>query len=108
NPFSHAYFGAYRHALTVGFIMMMIVGVSSKIIPGFAGVDFRKTNSLWSVFILLNLGNTWRITSQILTDFYPEAFSFIGVSGFIELIALGLWGYEMIRNIKAGKHIRIN
>ena len=88
--------------------MMMIVGVSSKIIPGVAGVDFRKTNSLWSVFILLNLGNTWRITSQILTDFYPEAFSFIGVSGFIELIALGLWGYEMIRNIKAGKHIRIN
>ncbi len=24
NPFSHAYFGAYRHALTVGFIMMMM------------------------------------------------------------------------------------
>ncbi len=27
-PFSHAFFGAYRHALTVGFITMMILGVS--------------------------------------------------------------------------------
>lgn len=106
NPFSHAYFGAYRHALTVGFILMMIVAVSSKIIPGFAGLDIRKTNSLWIVFILLNLGNTWRITSQILTDFYPEAFKFIGVSGFIELTALGLWGYDLIRNIQAGKRIQ--
>ncbi len=106
NPFSHAYFGAYRHALTVGFIMMMIVAISSKVVPGFANVDVRKTNSLWAVFILLNLGNTWRITSQILTDFYPEAFRFIGFSGFIELTALSLWGYELIRNIQAGKRIQ--
>lgn len=103
NPFSHAYFGAYRHALTVGFIMMMIVAISSKVVPDFAGVDVRKTNSLWAVFILLNLGNTWRITSQILTDFYPEAFRFIGFSGFIELTALSLWGYELIRNIRTGE-----
>ncbi len=106
NPFSHAYFGAYRHALTVGFIMMMIVAISSKVVPGFAGIDVRKANALWAVFVLLNLGNTWRITSQILTDFYPEAFRFIGFSGFIELTALGLWGYELMRNIQAGKRIQ--
>ena len=40
-PFSHAFFGAYRHALTVGFIMMMIVGVSSKVVPTLSGVDVR-------------------------------------------------------------------
>ena len=100
NPFSHAYFGAYRHALTVGFIMMMIVAMSSKMVPKFAGTDLRNTSSLWVVFILLNLGNTWRITSQIFTDFNPEAFKLIGFSGFIELIALGLWGYELVRNMK--------
>lgn len=103
NPFSHAYFGAYRHILTVGFIMMMIVGVSSKVVPGFSGLDIRKTNSLWVVFILLNLGNTWRITTQIITDFNPGAFNLIGFSGFIELTALALWGYELIRNIREGK-----
>ena len=106
NPFSHAYFGAYRHALTVGFIMMMIVGVSAKVVPGFSGIDIRKTSSLWLVFILLNVGNTWRIVSQITTDFYPEAFRFIGISGFIELTALGLWGYELIRNIRAGIRLK--
>ncbi|HHV85208.1 MAG TPA: NnrS family protein [Petrimonas sp.] len=105
NPFSHAYFGAYRHALTVGFIMMMIVGVSSKVVPIFSGIDIRKTNSLWAVFILLNLGNAWRIISQITTDFFPQAFGVIGISGFIELTALGLWGYELIKNIQAGKRM---
>lgn len=107
NPFSHAYFGAYRHALTVGFMMMMIVGISSKVVPAFSGVDIRKTNKLWAVFILLNLGNTWRITAQIMTDFFPEAFRFIGVSGFIELTALGLWGFELIRNMHQGDRIML-
>lgn len=106
NPFSHAYFGAYRHALTVGFIMMMIVGVSAKVVPIFSGIDMRNTSSLWTVFILLNLGNAWRIISQITTDFFPQAFWVIGVSGFIELTALGLWGYELIKNIQAGKRLR--
>ena len=106
NPFSHAYFSAYRHALTVGFIMMMIVGISAKVVPVFSGTDMRKTSSLWTVFILLNLGNAWRITSQITNDFYPQGFWVIGVSGFIELTALGLWGYELVKNIQAGKRLR--
>jgi len=38
-------------------------------------------------------------------QFYPEAFRFIGISGFIELTALGLWGFELIRNIQAGKRM---
>lgn len=108
NPFSHAYFGAYRHALTVGFIMMMIVGVSSKVVPMFAGINPRQTNSLWVTFILLNVGNTWRVVSQITTDFYPTAFGIIGISGFIELVALSLWGYELIRNIRAGNRLQVD
>jgi len=44
--FSHAFFGAYRHALTVGFITMMIVGVSSKIVPTLSGLDVQSTTSL--------------------------------------------------------------
>ena len=103
NPFSHAYFGAYRHALTVGFITMMIVGVSARVVPYFSGVEPSKTRSLWLVFILLNLGNMLRITSQITTDFQPAAFNIIGFSGFIEVIALAIWGFELICNIRAGK-----
>ena len=102
-PFSHAFFGAYRHALTVGFIMMMIVGVSSKIVPTLSGVDVRRANSLWPTFVLLNLGNLTRVSFQIATDFSPTAYSVMGVSGFIEVVALTLWGYELLANMRAGK-----
>ncbi len=101
-PFSHAYFGAYRHALTVGFIMMMIVGVSSKFVPTLAGVDLRRANSLWPTFVLLNLGNLTRVTFQIATDFSPSAYSVMGISGFIEVVGLGLWAYELRKNFNRG------
>jgi uncharacterized protein involved in response to NO len=104
-PFSHAFFGAYRHALTVGFIMMMIVGVSSKVVPTLSGVDVRRANSLWPTFLLLNLGNLTRVSFQIATDFSPTAYSIMGVSGFIEVVALTLWGYELFANIRVGKRL---
>ncbi len=98
-PFSHAFFGAYRHALTVGFIMMMIVGVSSKVVPTLSGIDVRRANSLWPTFILLNLGNLTRVSFQIATDFSPAAYPVMGISGFIEVVGLALWGYELFSNI---------
>jgi len=104
-PFSHAFFGAYRHALTVGFIMMMIVGVSSKVVPTLSGVDVRHANSLWPTFLLLNLGNLTRISFQIATDFSPAAYPVMGVSGFIEVVGLTLWGYELFTNMRVGKKL---
>jgi len=104
-PFSHAFFGAYRHAMTVGFIMMMIVGVSSKVVPTLSGVDVRRANSLWPTFLLLNLGNLTRVSSQIATDFFPSAFSVMGFSGFIEVVGLTLWGYELFSNMRVGRKL---
>jgi uncharacterized protein involved in response to NO len=98
-PFSHAFFGAYRHALTVGFIMMMIVGVSSRVVPTLSGIDMRRTRSLWPTFLLLNLGNLTRVSFQIATDFSPAAYKVMGVSGFIEVVGLTLWGYELLSNM---------
>ena len=103
SPFSHAFFGAYRHALTVGFIMMMIVGVSSKVVPTLSGIDVKRTNSLWPTFVLLNLGNMTRVSFQIATDFSPAAYPVMGISGFIEVVGLTLWGYELFSNIRVGK-----
>jgi uncharacterized protein involved in response to NO len=104
-PFSHAFFGAYRHALTVGFIMMMIVGVSSKVVPTLSGVEVRRARSLWPTFLLLNLGNLTRVSFQIATDFSPSAYPVMGISGFIEVVGLTLWGYELFTNIRAGKKL---
>jgi NnrS protein len=101
-PFSHAFFGAYRHALTVGFIMMTIVGVSSKVVPALSGVDVRRAASLWPTFILLNLGNMMRVSFQVATDFTTHAYTIMGVSGFIEVVGLSLWAYELVKNMRAG------
>ena len=105
-PFSHAFFGAYRHALTVGFIMMMIVGVSSKIVPRLSGLEVKRTNSLWLTFVLLNAGNLTRVSFQIATDFSPAAYPVMGISGFIEVVGLTLWGYELFSNMRLGKRLQ--
>ena len=104
-PFSHAFFGAYRHAVTVGFIMMMIVGVSSKVVPTLSGVDVRRAVSLWPTFILLNVGNAMRVSFQIATDFTPSAYPIMGVSGFIEVVGLTLWAYELVSNMRVGRKL---
>ena len=105
SPFSHAFFGAYRHALTVGFIMMMIVGVSSKVVPTLSGIDVRRANSLWPTFVLLNIGNLTRVSFQIATDFTPAAYPIMGISGFIEVVGLTLWGWELFANMRVGKRL---
>lgn len=104
-PFSHAFFGAYRHSITVGFIMMMIVGVSSKVVPTLSGVDVRRAASLWPTFILLNVGNAMRVSFQIATDFTPNAYPIMGVSGFIEVVGLSLWAYELVSNMRVGRTV---
>lgn len=54
--------------------VMMIVAVSSKIIWALRVLMSGKQIHFGSSLSSSNLGNFWRITSQILTDFYPEAF----------------------------------
>jgi hypothetical protein len=94
--FSHAYHGAIRHAFTVGFISLMILGVSSKVVPILGGIDTRGLPSLWIPFVLINAGNTMRVGSQVLTDFVPgPAFPVMGMSGTLEVAGLAVWGVHL-------------
>jgi hypothetical protein len=96
--FAHSWMGSYRHAFTVGFISMMILGVSSRVVPILAGVDATKLTSLWAPFILLNAGNTGRVVLQIATDWFPKvAYPLVGFTGFIEVLALAWWGAHLWR-----------
>jgi hypothetical protein len=90
--FSHAYYGATRHAITVGFVSLMIVGVAAKVVPTLNGISGRVLSPLWGPFLLINAGCTLRVVSQTLTDFTPAAFSFAGVSGLLEVTGLAIWG----------------
>ncbi|MGH9469425.1 MAG: NnrS family protein [Terriglobia bacterium] len=96
--FSHAFWGAHRHAFTVGFISMMILGVSSRVVPILAGVDSKHLTSLWGPFILLNAGCAGRVVLEILTDSAPRAaYPLIGITGFMELGALAWWAIGLWR-----------
>ncbi len=90
--FSHAYYGAIRHAITVGFISLMIVGMAAKVVPMLGGIDVHALRGLWLPFVLVNLGCALRVTMQILTDFTPIAYHIAGASGILELTGLAIWG----------------
>jgi len=91
--FAHAYMGAHRHAFTVGFISMMIMGVSARVAPILAGVNASRLSNLWGPFLLITVGNTGRVVLQIATDFYPSvAYPLVGMTGFLEVAALAWWG----------------
>lgn len=102
--FSHAYAGAQLHALAVGFVSLMIVGVASRVVPILSGVDSKRISSLWLPFILLNVGCIGRVGLQILTDFQPRlAFSLIGVTGVLELAGFLWWGVGLWRTMNLAK-----
>jgi hypothetical protein len=93
--FSHAYSGAVRHAITVGFVSLMIVGVAAKVVPTLSGVDVRRLRSLWLPFLLINGGCALRVIAQTCTDFREGAYPVAGASGCLEVLGLALWGAHL-------------
>lgn len=105
TPVSHALIGAYRHAVTVGFITMMIFGYASRIIPISQGIKLHSYPLLTKVFILINVGSAIRVVFQPLavhTGSTP-AFLLMGISGFIESLAILLFGINIWKTINEGK-----
>jgi hypothetical protein len=95
--FSHAYFGGYRHAFTVGFISLMILGVSSKIVPVLGGLSPSQVGTLRATFWLVNVGNAMRVLFQILTDSYTWAYPVMGLSAWVEVTGLAIWAIDLWR-----------
>ncbi|MEX0886956.1 MAG: NnrS family protein [Phycisphaeraceae bacterium] len=103
-PFSHAYYGAIRHAITVGFISLMIMGMAAKIVPSLNGVGRRTLSGLWGPFILVNTGCLLRVSLQSLTDWHDTAFMLVGVSGVLEVAGLAWWSAHLLAIMWRGRH----
>lgn len=95
--FSHAYYGAVRHAITVGFITLMILGMAGKVVPTLNGVDIRRLSSMWLPFVMVNLGCAMRVACQIGTDFRDGFFWVAGGSGLLEVSGIAIWGVQLWR-----------
>src|SRR5690606_28761601 len=94
-------FGAFRHALTVGFISLMIVGVSSKVAPVLAGVSPARLSALGAAFWLINIGCAMRVGFQVLTDVFGWAFPPAAASAPVELTGFGLWAWDLLRTMRS-------
>jgi hypothetical protein len=101
--FSHAYFGATRHAITVGFITLMIMGMAGKVVPTLNGVDPKTLGSLLGPFLLVNVGCMLRVTMQIATDWTHYSYPVIGLSGMLEVTGLAWWGLGLAIVMRRGR-----
>ena len=83
--------GASRHALTVGFISVMILSVGSRVLPAFAAI--RLLWSPWLMFLalaLLTTGCALRVSCEVLAyqGYAGWAWSVLPVSAVLELAGL--------------------
>lgn len=100
---AHAYTAATHHAMTVGFISMMILGHAAKVVPTLNGINPKTLTQLWGPFLLINTGCLLRVTTQIATDWTKNAYPIIGLSGTLEVVAIAWWGWHLVAIMLKGK-----
>jgi uncharacterized protein involved in response to NO len=98
SPVPHAFVASYHHALTVGFISMMILGMSMRLVPVFIGAMNRRPGLAAAVFVLITLGNATRVVSESLAYVAGGGFYLaMGVSGLIEVAGLTVYAVALWR-----------
>jgi heme/copper-type cytochrome/quinol oxidase subunit 1 len=96
----HFYIGAYRHAITVGFITTIIMGVAYRILPIFNGTNLYSNKIMKISFWLIFFGNIARVGFQLGTGHFGDiAFRLMGISGYLELAALSLFSYNIVKTL---------
>jgi hypothetical protein len=102
----HAYGGAWRHALTVGFITTMILGVGQRIVPIFIKQPLASTRLMLASAALIIVGNAARVGLELATiGGWPWAFRLMGATGVLELAALLLFALNLAATVRNRRHI---
>jgi hypothetical protein len=94
--------GSYRHAITVGFITAMIMGVASRVVPVFRGVPLQGVARLNAAFWLLNAGCAIRVAFQGIAGFLGSPFTLISsASAYLEIPAIALFSVVIWKTLDA-------
>ena len=91
--------GASRHALTVGFIAVMVFCVGQRVLPSFCGMRVLWSPRLMLVMlVLLMAGCILRVTSEIVAyqNYASAAWDVLPISALIELTAVTLFACNLI------------
>jgi hypothetical protein len=92
----HAYTGAVRHALTVGFMTTLILGVGQRLIPVFDRTVLAMPRLAAPTLILIAAGNLLRVSSELAALVTSAAFVVMPISGVMEWCALALFTISML------------
>lgn len=90
--------GASRHALTVGFLAVMVFSIGPKILPAFCGARVLFSPKLMCIsLVLLNAGCLMRVCSEISAyeGYSSHAWSVLPVSAVIELAAVTVFALNL-------------
>ena len=91
--------GASRHALTVGFIAVMVFCVGQRILPAFAGMRLLwSTRLMFAGLALLTIGCTLRVSSEVLAyqGYANWAWSVLPVSAMLELVGITAFAMNIL------------
>jgi hypothetical protein len=91
--------GASRHALTVGFISVMILSVGQRILPAFAGMRLLwSTKLMFGALALVTLGCTLRVSCEVIAyqGYANWAWSVLPVSALCELGGLTIYAANIL------------
>lgn len=97
QPLPHAYLGAIRHALTVGFMTTLILGVAQRLVPILEHTLLAWPRLVAPIFFLIAVGNLFRVAAEMATLFAAPAFFIMPFSALLELTALTLFAANMVR-----------
>lgn len=90
--------GASRHALTVGFLAMMVFAVGQRVLPAFSGMHMLFSSKLMFVaLVLLAAGCLLRVSSEILAygGWLSSAWSWLPVSAITEMTAVTVFALNL-------------
>lgn len=90
------YLSLHAHMGIVGWLLLMVVGVGSRLIPMFLISKYSHTKLLWVIYGLINGG---LVTFIILFLYYPET-SFYLMPVATTLLAIALFGYYCYNSFK--------
>jgi len=91
--------GASRHALTVGFIAMMVFCVGQRALPAFSGMRLLFSPRLMFIgLFLLSLGCALRVSGEVLAyqEILSAAWVWLPYSAILELSAVTLFAANLI------------
>jgi uncharacterized protein involved in response to NO len=108
---SGGFWGASRHALTVGFVGITILAVGQRILPAFAGMRLLWSPKLMFIgLLLLTIGCTLRVSCEVIAyeGYAGWAWHILPASALIELTALSVFSINMLCTFLLQKSHAVN